>query len=179
MIHRIIDFSVRNTFLVLLLVAAGALAGVHALRNVPLDAIPDLGETQVIVYSRWDRSPDVVEAQVTYPIVTAMLGAPNVRAVRGFAKPALQRVGPVHGVRLQLLGWQSEPGRPAGGWQDALPADITHPSLRQRGQGVEINHATHHSVPIQPADSKRSEPVRPQGRTGGHPGSDDHFPDSE
>src|SRR3954468_24935627 len=85
MINRIIDFSVRNKFLVLLLVAAGALAGVHALRNVPLDAIPDLGETQVIVYSRWDRSPDVVEAQLTYPIVTAMLGAPHVKAVRGLS----------------------------------------------------------------------------------------------
>ena len=85
MIERIIDFSVRNKFLVLLLVGAAALAGAHALQDVPLDAIPDLGETQVIVYSRWDRSPDVVEAQVTYPIVTAMLGAPHVRAVRGFS----------------------------------------------------------------------------------------------
>jgi Cu(I)/Ag(I) efflux system membrane protein CusA/SilA len=85
MIDRIIDFSVRNKFLVLLLVGAAALAGAHALQDVPLDAIPDLGETQVIVYSRWDRSPDVVEAQVTYPIVTAMLGAPHVRAVRGFS----------------------------------------------------------------------------------------------
>src|SRR5215470_2990437 len=85
MINRIIDFSVRNKFLVLLLVAAAALAGAHALRNVQLDAIPDLGETQVIVYSRWDRSPDIVEAQVTYPIVTAMLGAPHVQAVRGFS----------------------------------------------------------------------------------------------
>ena len=83
MIDRIIDWSVRNKFLVLLVVAAAALAGAHALRNVPLDAIPDLGDTQVIVYSRWDRSPDVVEAQVTYPIVTALLGAPRVRAVRG------------------------------------------------------------------------------------------------
>ena len=83
MIDRIIDFSVRNKFLVLLLVAAAAVAGVHELKNVPLDAIPDLGDTQVIVYSRWDRSPDIVEAQVTYPIVTAMLGAPHVRAVRG------------------------------------------------------------------------------------------------
>ena len=83
MIDRIIDFSVRNKFLVLLLVGAAALAGAHALRNVPLDALPDLGDTQVIVYSRWDRSPDVIEAQVTYPIVTAMLGAPHVRAVRG------------------------------------------------------------------------------------------------
>lgn len=79
MIERIIDFSVRNKFLVLLLVGAAALA----LRNVPLDAIPDLGDTQVIVYSRWERSPDLIEAQVTYPIVTAMLGSPRVRAVRG------------------------------------------------------------------------------------------------
>ena len=85
MINRIIDFSVRNKFLVLLLVGAAALAGARALQSVPLDAIPDLGDTQVIVYSRWDRSPDVVEAQVTYPIVTAMLGAPHVRAVRGFS----------------------------------------------------------------------------------------------
>ena len=83
MIERIIDFSVRNKFLVLLFVGAAALAGAHALRSVPLDAIPDLGDTQVIVYSRWDRSPDLIEAQVTYPIVTAMLGAPRVRAVRG------------------------------------------------------------------------------------------------
>ena len=83
MIERIIDFSVRNKFLVLLLVGAAALAGARALRNVPLDAIPDLGDTQVIIYSRWERSPDLVEAQVTYPIVTAMLGAPRVRAVRG------------------------------------------------------------------------------------------------
>ena len=83
MIERIIDFSVRNKFLVLLLVGAAALAGARALRNVPLDAIPDLGDTQVIVYSRWDRSPDLIEAQVTYPIVTAMLGAPRVKAVRG------------------------------------------------------------------------------------------------
>ena len=85
MINRIIDFSVRNTLLVLLLVGAAALAGAHALRSVPLDAIPDLGDTQVIVYSRWERSPDLIEAQVTYPIVTAMLGAPRVRAVRGFS----------------------------------------------------------------------------------------------
>jgi Cu(I)/Ag(I) efflux system membrane protein CusA/SilA len=85
MIARIIDFSVRNKFLVLLLIAGAALAGAWSLRRVALDAIPDLGDTQVIVYSRWDRSPDLVEAQVTYPIVTAMLGAPHVRAVRGYS----------------------------------------------------------------------------------------------
>jgi Cu(I)/Ag(I) efflux system membrane protein CusA/SilA len=85
MIDRIIDFSVRNRFLVLLLVGAAAVAGAWSLRRVPVDALPDLSDTQVIIYSRWDRSPDVVEAQVTYPIVSAMLGAPNVRAVRGFS----------------------------------------------------------------------------------------------
>ena len=53
--------------------------------TVPLDATPDLSDTQVIVYSRWDRSPDIVEDQVTYPIVTAMLGAPRVKTVRGFS----------------------------------------------------------------------------------------------
>jgi len=85
MIARVIDFSVRNRFLVLLLVGGAALVGARSLRHVPLDAIPDLSDTQVIIYSRWDRSPDIVEAQVTYPIVSAMLGAPRVRAVRGFS----------------------------------------------------------------------------------------------
>jgi Cu(I)/Ag(I) efflux system membrane protein CusA/SilA len=85
MIERVIDFSVRNRVLVLLLIGALAVAGAWSLKRVPVDAVPDLGDTQVIVYSRWDRSPDVVEAQVTYPIVTAMLGAPKVRAVRGFS----------------------------------------------------------------------------------------------
>jgi Cu(I)/Ag(I) efflux system membrane protein CusA/SilA len=85
MIHRIIDFSVNNKLVVLLLVAAASLGGWWSLRQVPLDAIPDLSDTQVIVYSRWDRSPDIIEDQVTYPIVTAMLGAPQVKAVRGFS----------------------------------------------------------------------------------------------
>ena len=83
MIERIIDISVRHKFVMLLMVGAAAVAGALALRNVPLDALPDLGDTQVIIYSRWERSPDLIEAQVTYPIVTAMLGAPRVKAVRG------------------------------------------------------------------------------------------------
>jgi len=53
--------------------------------TLPLDAIPDLSDTQVIIYSHWDRSPDILEDQVTYPIVTAMLGAPRVKTVRGFS----------------------------------------------------------------------------------------------
>src|SRR5215468_6430481 len=85
MVNRIIEFSARNRFLVITLVGAAALAGWWSMKHVSLDAIPDLSDTQVIVYSRWDRSPDVVEAQVTYPIVTALLGAPRVKAVRGLS----------------------------------------------------------------------------------------------
>ncbi len=85
MIERIIEFSAHNRFLMLILTSFAVLAGVWSMRDLPLDAIPDLSDTQVIVYSRWDRSPDIVEDQVTYPIVTAMLGAPKVKAVRGFS----------------------------------------------------------------------------------------------
>jgi copper/silver efflux system protein len=85
MINAIIEFSARNRFLVFLLVAVGVVGGVYSMKTVPLDAIPDLSDTQVIVYSRWDRSPDIIEDQVTYPIVTAMLGAPHVKSVRGFS----------------------------------------------------------------------------------------------
>ncbi len=85
MIDRIIDLSVKNKVAIFSLVAAACLAGWWSMRRVTLDAIPDPSDTQVIVYSRWDRSPDIVEDQVTYPIVTAMLGAPRVRAVRGFS----------------------------------------------------------------------------------------------
>ncbi len=85
MIDRIIEFSAKNRFLVIMLVAGAALLGWSSMHKVPLDAIPDLSDTQVIVYSRWDRSPDIVEDQVTYPIVTAMLGAPKVKTVRGLS----------------------------------------------------------------------------------------------
>jgi copper/silver efflux system protein len=84
-INAIIEFSAKNRFVVFLIVAVAVLAGVQSMRAVPLDAIPDLSDTQVIVYSRWDRSPDILEDQVTYPIVTAMLGAPRVKAVRGLS----------------------------------------------------------------------------------------------
>src|SRR4029453_15130503 len=85
MVERIIEFSARNKFLVLLLTGVALLGALWAVRHVPLDAIPDLSDTQVIVYSRWDRSPDIIEDQVTYPIVTALLGAPQVKAIRGFS----------------------------------------------------------------------------------------------
>ncbi|MGZ5555648.1 MAG: efflux RND transporter permease subunit [Candidatus Aminicenantales bacterium] len=85
MIEKIIEFSAKNKYIVLIFVAAAIAGAVYAIRNIPLDAIPDLSDTQVIIYSRWDRSPDVIEDQVTYPIVTSMLGAPKVKAIRGYS----------------------------------------------------------------------------------------------
>src|SRR3990167_5949710 len=84
-IEKIIEYCARNKFIVFILATAAVLAGILALKSLPLDALPDLSDTQVIIYSRWDRSPDIMEDQVTYPIVTALLGAPKVKAIRGFS----------------------------------------------------------------------------------------------
>jgi Cu(I)/Ag(I) efflux system membrane protein CusA/SilA len=85
MIKRIIRFSAENKYLVVVTTLVALVASAWAMRNIPLDALPDLSDTQVIVYSRWDRSPDIIEDQVTYPITTALLGAPKVKAIRGFS----------------------------------------------------------------------------------------------
>ena len=85
MINRIISFSAKNKFLVFAVVAAACFWGAWSIARLPLDATPDLSETQVIILSRWDRSPDIIEDQVTYPIITAMTGAPRVKTVRGIS----------------------------------------------------------------------------------------------
>src|SRR5687768_1019953 len=85
MIERIIEFSARNKYFVALLTIIAVIGAVYSMKRVPLDAIPDLSDTQVIIYSRWDRSPDILEDQVTYPIITSLLGAPKIKAVRGFS----------------------------------------------------------------------------------------------
>src|SRR5450432_1157617 len=86
MLQRIIDFSLRNKFLVLLGTLALLLGGVYAVRNIPLDAIPDLSDTQVIIYTEWNgQAPNIVEDQVTYPITTKMLSVPKAKVVRGYS----------------------------------------------------------------------------------------------
>jgi Cu(I)/Ag(I) efflux system membrane protein CusA/SilA len=83
MIARLIEFSGRNPFVVIVLIVATVASGVWAVYHTPLDAIPDLSDVQVIVYTKWeDQSPNIVEDQVTYPIVTELLSAPRVKAVR-------------------------------------------------------------------------------------------------
>ncbi len=86
MIKRIIEWSVRNQFLVGVIVVALAGAGIYAVRNIPVDALPDVSDVQVIIYTEWPgQPPQIVEDQVTYPITTTMLGVANVKVVRGYS----------------------------------------------------------------------------------------------
>jgi copper/silver efflux system protein len=86
MLKGIIEFSLRNKFIVLLTTVALALFGTYALRNIPLDAIPDLSDVQVIIYTEWPgQAPQIVQDQVTYPITTKMLSVPRNKAVRGYS----------------------------------------------------------------------------------------------
>ncbi|HEU4764857.1 MAG TPA: efflux RND transporter permease subunit, partial [Candidatus Eisenbacteria bacterium] len=86
MLARLIAWCARNRGLTLALVLVAAAFGVRALWNTPLDAIPDLSDTQVIISTEWmGRSPDLVEDQITYPIVTALRSAPGVQYVRGLS----------------------------------------------------------------------------------------------
>jgi len=86
MIQRIIEYSARNKFIIFLIVIFLFVWGYWALKKTPLDAIPDLSDTQVIIYTEWaGRSPDLVEDQITYPITSTLLAAPKVQVVRGFS----------------------------------------------------------------------------------------------
>src|SRR3546814_8176929 len=84
MIEKLIDFSLRNRFLVIL-IAAGLFGwGLYSVKTSKIDAIPDLSENQVIVFTEWmGRSPQIIEDQVTYPLVTNLQGLPEVKYVRG------------------------------------------------------------------------------------------------
>ena len=86
MLNTIIDWSARNRFLVILATLFITLAGVYSLFKTPLDALPDLSDVQVIVYTEYSgQAPQVVEDQVTYPLTTAMLAVPKSKVVRGFS----------------------------------------------------------------------------------------------
>jgi len=86
MLKAIIDFSLKNKFLVLAATVALIFGGIYSLRKIPLDAIPDLSDTQVIIYTEWGgQAPQIVQDQVTYPITTKMLSVPNAKVVRGYS----------------------------------------------------------------------------------------------
>ena len=136
MIEKIIDWSARNKFLVYLATFFAVAWGVWAVYNTPLDAIPDLSDVQVIVYTDWKgQSPDIVEDQVTYPIVSALLSAPKVKVVRAysffgssFVYVIFQDGTDLYWARSRVLEYmQSLQGR--------LPAGVT-PTLGPDATGV-------------------------------------------
>src|SRR5215203_5687332 len=86
MLNRIIELSVRNRLLVVLLTVAAIVGGVFAIRHTPLEALPDLSDAQVIVQADYnEQAPRIVEDQVTYPIAAEMLKVPGARTVRGYS----------------------------------------------------------------------------------------------
>ncbi len=136
LIERIIDWSARNKFLVFLLVGSLFVGGVYCLRHTPLDAIPDLSDTQVIVYTPWEgRSPNLVEDQITYPIVTKLVAAPNVRVVRGYSFFGYSFVYVVFQDGTDIYWARSRVLEYLQGLTGSLPAGVT-PALGPDASGV-------------------------------------------
>lgn len=84
MLKKIVEFSANNKIFVIIVVLSLCLYAYQILKQIRLDALPDLSDTQVIIYVKWERPPQVIEDQITYPIITSLLGAPKVKSIRGF-----------------------------------------------------------------------------------------------
>jgi len=135
-IDKLIAFSARNGFIVILLIAAIVGGGYWAIRNTPIDAIPDLSDVQVIVTANWEgRSPTLVEDQVTYPIVTALISAPNVKVVRGFSYFDVSFIYVIFQDGTDLYWARSRVLEYLNGLQGRLPAGVT-PVLGPDATGV-------------------------------------------
>jgi Cu(I)/Ag(I) efflux system membrane protein CusA/SilA len=136
MIARLIEFSARNPFLIVLLIVAIVAGGGWAIYNTPLDAIPDLSDVQVIVYTQWeDRSPDIIEDQITYPIVTQLLSAPRVKAVRASSFFGFSLVYAIFEDGTDLYWARSRVLEYLSGMTGRLPAEVA-PQLGPDATGV-------------------------------------------
>src|SRR5512139_3320901 len=136
MLAKIIELSARNKFLVFLVVAVLTIWGIWAIYNTPLDAIPDLSDVQVIVYTEWTgRSPDLVEDQITYPIVSTLLAAPKVRAVRGKSFLGLSFVYAIFEDGTDIYWARSRVLEYLQGLSGSLPKGVT-PTLGPDASGV-------------------------------------------
>jgi len=136
MLTKIIELSARNKFLVFLAVAFLTVWGIWALYHTPLDAIPDLSDAQVIIFTEWTgRSPDLVEDQITYPIVSTMLAAPKVRVVRGKSFLGLSFVYVIFEDGTDIYWARSRVLEYLQGVGGKLPAGVT-PTLGPDATGV-------------------------------------------
>ena len=136
MITRLIEASARNPILVLLCVLLLAAWGVWAVFSVPLDAIPDLSDIQVIIYTEWPgRSPTLIEDQVTYPIVTSLLAGPQVKRVRGVSEYGVSYVYVIFQDRTDLYWARSRVLEYLQKLTGKLPVGVT-PTLGPDATGV-------------------------------------------
>ncbi len=136
LLERLIEWSARQRFLVFLATAALTLAGVWCLRHTPLDALPDLSDTQVIVFTEWEgRSPQLVEDQITYPLVTRLVAAPGVRVVRGHSFFGVSFVYVLFEDGTDLYWARSRVLEYLQGLSGQLPAGVT-PTLGPDASGV-------------------------------------------
>ncbi|QNE40835.1 efflux RND transporter permease subunit [Hymenobacter sp. NBH84] len=136
MVEKLISLSLRNRVLVLLLAAGLFGWGVYALRRNPIDAIPDLSENQVIVFTEWSgRSPQVLEDQVTYPLVSNLQGIPKVRNIRGTSMFGMSFVYLIFEDEVDLYWARSRVLERLNYAQRLLPQGVT-PTLGPDGTGV-------------------------------------------
>ncbi|HWB93408.1 MAG TPA: CusA/CzcA family heavy metal efflux RND transporter [Puia sp.] len=136
MVQRLIEWSLRNRLIVLVL-AAGLLGwGFYSVRQNPIDAIPDLSENQVIVFSEWQgRSPQIMEDQVTYPLVSNLQGIPRVKNVRGTSMFGMSFVYVIFDDDVDVYWARSRVLERLSYAQRLLPADVV-PTLGPDGTGV-------------------------------------------
>lgn len=136
MLSRLIRWSTNNSKLIYILFFVLSLWGAYCLKNIKVDAIPDLSETQVIIFSEWmGRSPDLIEDQVTYPLVTALLSAPQVRVVRGQSMFGMSFVYVIFEDGTDLYWARSRVVEYLSRLSGQLPAGVT-PSIGPDASGV-------------------------------------------
>ncbi len=136
MVQKIIELSLRNRYIVLLLAAALFVWGISAVKNNPIDAIPDLSENQVIVFTEWmGRSPQIMEDQITFPLVSNLQGIPKIKNVRGTSMFGMSFVYIIFEDNVDIYWARTRVLERLNYAQRLLPQGVT-PSLGPDGTGV-------------------------------------------
>jgi CzcA family heavy metal efflux pump len=136
MVQKLISFSLRNRYIVLLASLGLFLWGVYSMKNNPIDAIPDLSENQVIVFTEWmGRSPQVIEDQITYPLVSNLQGIPKIKNIRGSSMFGMSFVYVVFEDNVDIYWARTRVLERLNYAQRLLPEGIT-PTLGPDGTGV-------------------------------------------
>ena len=139
MVQKLIELSLRNRFVVLLVAGGLLVGGIYAVRQNPVDAIPDLSENQVIVFTEWmGRSPQVIEDQVTYPLMSNLQGMPKVKNIRGSSMFGMSFIYIIFEDNTDIYWARTRVLERLNYAQRLLPAGI-NPSLGPDGTGVGLS----------------------------------------